>query len=282
MRRKNNVKILKRNLQAEEDLSKIIEENREEPATSPLNDKEKEILSSAMQFYNTEAKEACIPASELAYIDMAASFDEVIDKFKKTKFNKVLVVNSSIDSVLGSISLMDVLEFIDHPKDFDTHKVIKDCTFVPESLNLPKVVSQMQYNKHSLAVVVDEYGGTSGIITIKDILSEFVGDIDESDSTDHKDSLIKKISQSKYQINPRVEIDQLLEIVPNFEYDLQGEEKDFETVSGLILQLAKKIPSVGEEIELSSNWKVKIIEVDPRKIKKVELEYVEESEDHDC
>ncbi|MCP4354257.1 MAG: CBS domain-containing protein [Proteobacteria bacterium] len=267
-------KILSKKDKANEDLSKIIEENREESADIPLTEKEKEILSASMKFYNTEAEEVSVPTPEIVYADVSDDFKTVIEKFKQSKRNKILVVNGSIDSVLGIVSLIDVLNFVEDTENFKLKNLVKECSFVPETLTLPKVVTNMRSHRNSIAVVVDEYGGTSGVVTVKDIVSELVGDIDEENETDIQEGLIKKISENTYELDPRLEIDELLEFLPNFSYDLKGEEEDFETVSGLILQLAKKIPDTAEEFDVSDSWKVKIIDVNHRKINKVELKNV--------
>ncbi|HAG52376.1 MAG TPA: hypothetical protein DCL21_01150 [Alphaproteobacteria bacterium] len=253
----------------DEDLSKIIEENREDSNETPLTDQEKELLSSAMRFHDLQADEVCVPNSELAYVDIKDDFDTIIEKFKETRFNKLLVVSDNIDSLIGVVGLSDMLDYIHNKEEFALKHIIKHCTFVPENLNLPKVISQMKNNRHQIAVVVDEYGGTSGVITVKDILSEFVGDIEEED--DELQDLLKPIKKDSYLVDPRLEIDILTEKVPSFSYSVKEDEDDFETVAGLIYQLVKKIPEVGEEIIISDKWKIKILDVDPRKINKVEL-----------
>jgi len=264
----------------DEDLSKIIEENREDSNETPLTEQEKELLSSAMRFHDLQADEVCVPNSELAYVDIKDDFDTIIEKFNETRFNKLLVVNDNIDSLIGVVGLSDMLDFINNKEEFAFKHIIKHCTFVPENLNLPKVISQMKNNKHQIAVVVDEYGGTSGVITVKDILSEFVGEIDEED--DELQDLLKPIRKDSYLIDPRLEIDILKEKVPSFSYSVKEEEDDFETVAGLIYQLVKKIPEVGTEIFISDKWKIKILDVDPRKINKVELINTDKSKKVEC
>jgi len=264
----------------DEDLSKIIEENREDSNETPLTEQEKELLSSAMRFHDLQADEVCVPNSELAYVDIKDDFDTIIEKFNETRFNKLLVVNDNIDSLIGVVGLSDMLDFINNKEEFALKHIIKHCTFVPENLNLPKVISQMKNNKHQIAVVVDEYGGTSGVITVKDILSEFVGEIDEED--DELQDLLKPIRKDSYLIDPRLEIDILKEKVPSFSYSVKEEEDDFETVAGLIYQLVKKIPEVGTEIFISDKWKIKILDVDPRKINKVELINTDKSKKVEC
>ena len=264
----------------DEDLSKIIEENREDSNETPLTEQEKELLSSAMRFHDLQADEVCVPNSELAYVDIKDDFDTIIEKFNETRFNKLLVVNDNIDSLIGVVSLSDMLDFINNKEEFALKHIIKHCTFVPENLNLPKVISQMKNNRHQIAVVVDEYGGTSGVITVKDILSEFVGEIDEED--DELQDLLKPIKKDSYLVDPRLEIDILKEKVPSFSYSVKEDEDDFETVAGLIYQLVKKIPEVGEEIVISDKWKIKILDVDPRKINKVELINTDKSKKVEC
>lgn len=266
----NPFKRLKRkNKIADDDLSRIIEETREESSDKPLTEQEKELLTSAIRFHDLQADAVCVPNSELAYVDITDNFDTIIAKFKDTRFNKLLVVNGNIDSLIGVVSLSDVIDYIDDRANFKLADVVKHCTFVPESLNLPKVIKQMKYNRHQIAVVVDEYGGTSGVITVRDILSEFVGDIEEED--DELKDFIKPIKKNSYLIDPRLEMDVLQEKIPGFEYSLDNDDDHFETVAGLILQIVKRIPEVGDEIEVSENWKIKILDVDPRRINKIEL-----------
>jgi putative hemolysin len=253
----------------ENDFSRIIGENREDSTSYSLTEQEKELLSAAIRFNDLQADEVCVPNSELAYVDIKDDFDTIIKKFKETRFNKLLVVNDHIDSLIGAVSISDMIDYIDDKESFSLKAIIKHCTFVPESLNLPKVIKQMKHNKHQIAVVVDEYGGTSGVITVKDILSEFVGDIEEED--DEIKDFLKPIKKNSYLVDPRLEIDILQEKVPGFCYDIEDKSNDFETVAGLIFEIVKKIPAAGDVIMISENWKIKILDVDPRKINKVEL-----------
>lgn len=257
------------------DIVKIIEQSREEE-NSPLTEQEKSLLASAMQFHDLVAQEVCVPTSDLEYVDITDDLETVLTKFKESRFHHLLVIKENIDALIGVINVNDILEYIDKKEEFSLKNIVSECTFVPENLTLPKVVKQMQNDYHQIAVVVDEFGGTAGIITLKDILAEFVGDI-EAEATED-DKLIKQIKENTYSVDPRVEIEQLEQEISFFEYEISEEKDNFETLSGLILGLSKKIPSAGEQYQLSESWKVKILDADPRKINLVELIYIKQDE----
>ena len=222
-------------------------------------DPEIQIFQNALEFSKVRAREIMIPRAEIVSLDRYVNPSRLKEIFIKTGLSKILIHQENIDNIVGYISVQHM--FNDY-KNFKS--IIISIEFVPESMFINDLLTLLTKKRKSIAVVVDEYGGTSGIITIEDIIEELVGEIE--DEHDSPKFLEKKINDSHYKFSARLEIDYLNE---KFKLNLPINEQ-YETLGGFIISLNEKIPDKGDEI-FHNNLKFKIIDVSSSKIELIEL-----------
>ena len=222
-------------------------------------DPEIQIFQNALEFSKVRAREIMIPRAEIVSIDRYVNPSTLKEIFIKTGLSKILIHQENIDNIVGYISVQHM--FNDY-KNFKS--IIISIEFIPESMFINDLLTLLTKKRKSIAVVVDEYGGTSGIITIEDIIEELVGEIE--DEHDSPKFLEKKINDAHYKFSARLEIDYLNE---KFKLNLPINEQ-YETLGGFIISLNEKIPDKGDEI-FHDNLKFKIIDVSSSKIELIEL-----------
>ena len=222
-------------------------------------DPEIQIFQNALEFSKVRAREIMIPRAEIVSIDRYVNPSRLKEIFINTGLSKILIHQENIDNIVGYISVQHM--FNDY-KNFKS--IIISIEFIPESMFINDLLTLLTKKRKSIAVVVDEYGGTSGIITIEDIIEELVGEIE--DEHDSPKFLEKKINDAHYKFSARLEIDYLNE---KFKLNLPINEQ-YETLGGFIISLNEKIPDKGDEI-FHDNLKFKIIDVSSSKIELIEL-----------
>ena len=222
-------------------------------------DSEIQIFQKALEFSKVRAREIMIPRAEIVSVDRYVTPSKLKEIFINTGLSKILVHQENIDNIVGYISIQHMF------KDFKKFKsLIISIEFVPESMFINDLLNLLTKKRKSVAVVIDEYGGTSGIITVEDIIEELVGEIeDEHDSPKH---LEKKLGNNYFRLSARVEIDYLNQ---KFKLNIPVSEQ-YETLGGFIISLNEKIPENDDKI-FYNNLMFKIINVSSSKIEIVEL-----------
>jgi CBS domain containing-hemolysin-like protein len=227
-------------------------------------DSEIQIFQNALDFSEVKSREAMIPRTEIVAVDIDTTPKELAKIFTETGLSKILVYNESIDDILGYIHSFELFK-----KPEKIEKVLMPVVFVPETMLVKDVLGILSKKRKSLAVVIDEYGGTSGIITVEDIIEELFGEIeDEHDSV----ALIEEeLGEDHYKFSARLEVDYLNE---NYKLDLE-ESENYETLGGLIVNHTEEIPEKGETLEIDK-FIFTILEVSNTKIELVELKIASE------
>lgn len=220
---------------------------------------DKEILTNALNLGHNTVGQCMVPRPEIVYVDKTASVDELIEVFKTSKLSRILVIDGEIENVLGYIHHQQLLS---NPSSIG--KLILDILYVPEVMNLKDLMLQFIKEGTSIACVVDEFGGTAGIITLEDILEEIFGEIE--DEHDQEDYIMEKVNESEYLLSGRLEIDHINEKFP--ELDLP--EGEFQTLSGYVVMTSETIPGLGDEVELE-DFKFVVEKVDDTKIETLRL-----------
>jgi len=207
--------------------------------TEMKDDIDTELFEKALNLREVKVRECMIPRPEIETIEVHARMDELIQLFKETNHSRIVVYKDDIDNVLG---YLHHLQMLDEPKSF--RKLILKMPFVPEAMRVRDLLNHFIKKGVSIACVLDEFGGTAGIITLEDILEEIFGEIE--DEHDKEEYVEKKISENEYIFSGRLEIDYLNEKYPN----LQFPEGEYHTLSGYLVMTTEKIPEKGAEIEL--------------------------------
>jgi CBS domain containing-hemolysin-like protein len=232
---------------------------------SDLDREDSEILHNVLELSNKRVKESMIPRTEIVAIEKNTSIDETLKVFISSGFSKLPVYQETIDDIIGVIFAYDLFN---NPKNLT--EIMRPVKLVPASQKSKDLLTEFRKSNVSVAIVIDEYGGTAGMVTIEDLLEEVVGDIqDEYDTEDH---IMKKLSNNTYIISGGVEIEDLLEAFP--EINLPSETTNYETLAGYIINTLGRIPKVNEELLIDGN-KFIISKATPSRIETVRLNIME-------
>ena len=220
---------------------------------------EMQILQNALDFSKIKARDCMVPRPEIIALDVNEPITNLHALFVKTGISKVVVFRDSIDNIIGYAHSFELFN-----KPDSIAKILRPILFVPESIPGKELLEMFTSKSVSIAIVVDEYGGTAGVITIEDVIEEIFGDIE--DEHDKEDWLEEKISDSEYRFSARAEIDYLNE---NYKLGLV-ESEEYETLGGLIIHELESIPEAGQEIK-TDKLRMVIEEVSDRRIEVVRL-----------
>lgn len=212
-----------------------LDENQREGISNEVN-----IFRNALEFRDVKARECMVPRTDIRALDIESSVDELRDMFVKTGFSKIIIYRDTIDDILGYVHSFDLFKL---PVG-DIKSMLMPVFFVPESMPVNELLNALTKRRMSIAIVLDEYGGTSGMATVEDIIEELLGDIE--DEHDKEMLLEKDMGDGSYLFSARQEVDYL-----NEEYDLNlPESEEYETLAGLIINATEHIPQRNEEIEV--------------------------------
>lgn len=242
-----------------DELGNYISEQIESMDESDDVDSEIQIFQNALEFPEVKSREVMIPRTEILAVDYKESLEKVTDLFISSGYSKIIVYKNSIDDILGYVH---AFELFNKPKNI--RSIIRPVEFVPETILIKDVMNFLIKKRKSVAVVIDEYGGTSGIMTIEDIVEELFGEIeDEHDSVDLTEN---QISHTEFIFSARLDVDYI-----NEHYKLElPEDEHYETLGGLIVSRTEEIPSVGDELVIDK-FKFCIKQVSSTKIDTVHL-----------
>lgn len=241
------------------DLDYFIQQTLEDNPQKLDMETEVKIFQNALDFSNVRLRDCIVPRTEIVACDTDATVEELTSKFIETGLSKVVVYNESIDDIIGYIHSSELFK---HPEDWTQY--IQTVSIVPETMAANKLMKMLMQDKKSLAVVVDEFGGTSGIITLEDIVEEIFGEIE--DEHDTKSHIAKKIGENEYLLSGRIEIDIVNE---TFDLDLP-ESDDYVTIAGYILHEYQSFPKLNETIVIHK-YTFKIIKMTATKIELVRM-----------
>jgi len=229
---------------------------------------EQKILEGIVNFGNTETSEIMIPRMDIFAISNTESYEEVISKIVEKGFSRNPVYHENVDEIVGVLYAKDLLPYL-NKKDFNWKKLIREPYFVPENKKLDDLLKEFQEIKSHLAIVVDEYGGTSGIVTLEDVIEEIVGDI--NDEFDNDDVSYSKIDNNNYLFEGKTNLKDFYKILDIENVDLFEENRgESETIAGFILEIYGKFPRQNEVIRFQ-NYSFKIEEMDKKRINKLKV-----------
>jgi CBS domain containing-hemolysin-like protein len=248
---------------SKEELGNYISEQLETGNDDDERDSEIQIFQNALDFHNVKAREVMVPRTEIVAVEIHENVTNLKNTFIETGFSKILVHKTSLDDVIGYVNAFELFK---KPKTIKS--ILLPVEIVPESMMINDVLNGLMKKRKSVAVVVDEYGGTSGMITVEDIVEELFGEIE--DEHDSQEFLEEKITESLFNFSARLEVDYL-----NEEYDLSIPKSEaYETLGGFIIEYTENIPLQNEVVEIVG-FEIKILKMSSAKIDAVSFKIID-------
>lgn len=236
--------------------------------TTGVVTEEKKILKSIVRFSNIEVNEIMKPRTDVVAVEKDTPLPALINIINDSGFSRIPVYEETLDKVLGILYVKDLLPFTGESSGFEWHRLIRPSYYVPGSKKINILLQEFREKKNHMAIVVDEYGGTEGIVTLEDIMEEVVGEI--TDETDEVESLYQKLDEKTYLFDAKVLLNDFFKIVHIQDDIFDKVRGDADTLAGLILELIGDIPVPNQSIALDTFTFI-IVSVDNRRIKKVKV-----------
>ncbi len=255
-RRKSNLSV--------DHLSQALELTSEGDTTK----EEQKILEGIVTFGNTDTKQVMRPRIDIFALSDDMKFSDVMEEIKKYGYSRIPVFSENMDNVLGVLYVKDLLPYIDR-KSFNWISLIREPYFVPENKKLDDLLLEFQDKKNHLAVVVDEYGGTSGIVTLEDIIEEIVGDI--SDEFDDEDLVFSKLDDHTYVFEGKTTLKDFYRVAHiEDEDDFEEQKGESETIAGFVLEIAGSFPKRGETVQFNE-YQFQVESLDKKRLKQIKV-----------
>ncbi len=247
----------------EEDIKAMINLGEE---GGSLKEEEKELLHKVFEFGDTLASEAMRPRTEIVSVPSDATLKEVFRLVSEFGYSRYPVIEDTIDTVIGILYIKDILVAMsagEVKREDDIQQFIRPAYFIPENKRVSELLSEMQRERFQLAIVIDEFGGTSGLVTLEDLIEEIVGSIHDELETEEKE--VQIVDEKNFVVSGQSALDEVNELLGT---SLQS--KDFNTLGGFVFGLFGRMPKVGEQLKYK-NLKLEILELEGRKISKIKI-----------
>lgn len=255
----------------ENDLRTIVDVSHEDGV---IESEEKEMIYNVFDMGDAKAKDVMVPRVHVTFADINSTYDELIDIFREDKFTRLPIYEDTTDNVVGTINMKDLLLY-DNKKDFHLQDILREAYFTYEYKNISELLLEMRESSFNIAIVLDEYGETAGLITLEDLLEEIVGEIrDEYD--DNEEDFVKEIALREYLVEGSTNLEDL-----NDRLDLSLSSDDYDSVGGLIIEHLDRLPEVGDEITTADGIRMVVEKLDKNRIELVHVYLPEPSEDAD-
>ena len=229
-----------------------------------LEIEERQIINNVFQFGDMQAKEAMVQRLDMVCINVEESYEEIIKNFKIEQFSRMPVYEESVDDIIGIVNIKDIVFLSDEEIEaFDIRNYTREPFFTYEFKKITQLLEEMKKEKSQMAIVVDEYGGTAGLITIEDLVEVIVGDIE--DEYDEEDEEIEVIKEDEYIVDGSIKITDVNELI-----GVRLESEEFDSIGGYIIGFLRRLPEENEVIEVD-NIRFCIESLDKNRIKKVRI-----------
>ena len=243
----------------ENELRTIVDVSHEDGV---IESDEKEMIYNVFDLGDAKAKDVMVPRVHVTFADVNTTYEELIEIFREDKFTRLPIFEDSTDNVIGTINMKDLLLF-DNTKEFHIRDILREAYFTYEYKNISELLVEMREASFNIAIVLDEYGDTAGLITLEDILEEIVGEIhDEYD--ENEEDFIKGIDEREYMIEGSTNLDDL-----NDRLDLQLESEDYDSLGGFIIEHLDRLPEEGDSITTEDGLRLVVESLDKNRIESV-------------
>ena len=253
----------------EEEIRTIVDVGQE---TGVIEDEERDMIHNLFDFGDAEAKEIMIPRIDMVAIQADAPAEEVLEIFRKEKFTRIPVYEDTTDNIIGILNIKDLL-IQDHDADFSIRDIMRKPYYTYDHKNTADLFMEMRHNSISLAIVLDEYGSTAGIVTLEDLLEEIVGEIRDEYDTDEVDS-IKKLNDREFIVQGLANLDDVSDAL-----NVSFNSDDYDTMGGYCLELLNHLPEKNEIILTDDNIMLRIDKMDNNRIEQIYIRLPEKQEE---
>lgn len=251
------------NVVTEEDLKTIVDVSEEQGV---INNEESEMINNVFEFGNSYVSDIMTPRTNMEVISIDSDQQELRDMLKETNHSRIPVYGKNIDNIVGILHMKDIVSHIADGKGLVLEELVRPAYYVYDNMHIFDLFTNMRSENVSLAVVIDEYGGTSGLVSIEDIVEELVGEIDDEYDKDNQD--IFKIAERTYLVEPSLHLSDF-----NDHFNLELEEIKNDSIGGFVIDNLSRIPVQGDIVEVD-NIKITVDEVDRYKIEKLKVEFI--------
>ena len=253
----------------------IDEAEDERPIAGDLTPTERQMLRNLLHFGDRTAGEIAVTRGDIVAVPATIAFDDLVAAFADAEHSRLPVTGESLDEVIGMIHIKDVFKArVDPARERSVAALLRSPLFVPESMGVLDLLARMRHERVHLAIVVDEFGGTEGLVTIEDVVEEIVGDI-EDEHDEQASGMIHLLDDGLWEVDARAELD---DISRDVDARLIAEDDEVDTLGGLAFLLAGRILAPGESVEHPSGWRIICVEADARRMIKLRLEAPEPGE----
>lgn len=227
------------------------------------------MIEGVLQVSDLRVRDVMVPRAKMVAIDYDAKLEEYLPTILESKHSRFPVIGESRDEIVGILLAKDLLSyFAEDTKTFNINKFMRPTIFIPESKRLNVLLKEFRHSHNHMAIVVDEYGGVAGLVTIEDVLEQIVGDIEDESDVDESESMINKIGDNKFTIKARTPIEEF-----NNYFETNYSDEEFDTIGGLIMQKFGHLPQRGE-ITTIDKFRFKVLHADHRRIRLLSIKIV--------
>lgn len=255
-----------------ESLEEAIDEHEEGSNTVSLGDNEREMLFNVLEYGELRIDDVMVPRGDIVAVPSNISFPDLVKIFAEAAHSRMPVFGETLDDVVGMVHVKDTLKLIldDRNQDsFEIASIQRPVLYVPASMRVIDLLAKMRASRTHMAVVVDEYGGTDGLVTVEDMVEEIVGEIeDEHDTIDEPD--LVPLNGGGFDADARVDIEEVEETL-GVDLTLDERSEDVDTLGGLVFLLVDHVPDIGEVVVHESGYRFEILDADPRRIRKIRI-----------
>lgn len=257
----------------EEEIRMLLEQGSK---SGSIHSEESQMIVNVFEFNDKEVSEIMTHRTNVIALDIDSDYQEAMEIAVHEKYSRIPVYEEDIDNIIGILNIKDLLYYAasdSNREKFNLRTLIREPYWVPESKNVDELFREMQREHVSMAVVIDEYGGTAGIVSIEDILEEIVGNI--QDEYDEEDYDIKQVAENTYEMSGLLDPEDITRVLPDA-YFPEDEEADYDTIAGLIISLLGRIPDDDEQAECAyRNMEFKVLSMDDKRIDRLQLHITE-------
>ena len=232
-----------------------------------LPDTDRKMLDNVLSFSSTEVSEAMVPRANIVAVSSNSSLKDCIEVFKKAAHSRLPVYKDTLDEIVGMVHVKDILSYWSNDGVFELNSIVRKVIISTPSTSISNLFQEMRSTKIHLSIVVDEHGGTDGLITIEDLVEEITGEIEDEHDINYN-IILEKSTDNSVIVDARISI---LELEKHYNCKLLGPSLDIDTLGGLIFNIEKKVPEVGKMINHDSGLVFEIIDADLRRIKQIKI-----------